>query len=326
MNPIKRRSILNKATGMYSQADVKYHDILTEAYEGTVRENRTGKDTRAAFGQTYTVDLQEAFPIITTKKVAFRAMVAEYLFFLTGDSHVLDLNHETLIWENWADDRGYLETSYGRYWRYYPLPTDPDIFVNQSKEEGVTYESIGVPPYEPFLNRDSKYVRKGPLGKPTFDQIRWLVDQLRENPESRRLHVQAWYPPNAVASKLPPCHHAFTVSTIGGRLNIHVHQRSGDLPLGVPFNMSGYALIANLLAKEVDMPVGKMLHTITDAHIYEDQMEGVKEQLEREPVAGSSPTLVMPDKSLFDLGVSDVEKFGIEDYNSRGRIRFPVAV
>lgn len=315
-----------------SSLDQAYTQLLQAVLDhGERRKTRTGKEALSLFGLTYMVDLQDGFPILTTKKVPFRLVAAEYLWFLSGQPHVNDLQKETSIWDSWANDEGYVETAYGRYWRRYPLPADPMLFNDTRKEGGKTYRSCREngssppAPYEPFTNRDSKYVHLDSHGQPAFDQIQWVVDQLRENPESRRMNVTAWYPPNATVSKLPPCHHTWTISTVGGRLNIEVHQRSGDMPVGVPFNMSGYALVANLLANEVGMEVGSLKHNITDAHIYADQIEGVEEQLSRSPT-GSVPELLLPQRSLFDLTPEDAGLIKLTDYESRGRIRFPVAV
>lgn len=313
-----------------SKADTLYTGILREIMDnGERRETRTGTDALSVFGLNYWIDLQREFPILTTKAVPFRLVAAEYLWFLSGQAHVNELREETSIWDSWANDEGFVETAYGRYWRRYPLPMDPSLFNDTIKDGEKTYRSdsrrTSQTPYEPFANRDSKYVHLDNNGHPAFDQIEWLVDQLRENPESRRMNVTAWYPPNATVSRLPPCHHTWTVSTVGGRLNIDVFQRSGDIPVGVPFNMTGYALVAHLLAKEVGMEVGMMRHSITDAHIYADQIEGVEEQLSRKPTC-ARPELVLPDKSLFELTPTDADKITLNDYVSRDRIRFSVAV
>jgi len=310
---------------VFESADRAYQYLVESVMKrGVRRTNRTGVDTYAAFGLGYVLDISKTFPLLTRKKVHFKQIVAENIWFISGAPHVKDLKEHMPVWEKWADEDGFLETAYGRYWRRYPLQQDPDLFIDQRKEGYVTYRGVRRP-YEPFANRDSRYVHIDDHGLPAFDQLAWAVDQLHQNPKSRRIHVVAWYPPNASASKLPPCHHSFTLSTIGGKLNIHVHQRSGDVPLGIPYNMAGYALIAHLIAREVGLTPGLMRHDITDAHIYEDQMEGMRELAKREPI-DCPRQLAVADKPLFDLTLEDADAFAIIGYDHQGVINMPVAV
>ena len=158
-----------------------------------------------------------------------------------------NLRKETSIWDAWADEAGRLDTAYGRFWRRYPVPEGED------RLEGESWPDAG----HRWLNDDG-----------TFDQIAYALDQLRENPESRRIVVNAWHPANAAVSTLPPCHYTFVFNVQGGRLNVHLTQRSGDVALGVPFNIAAYSLLAYAVAGRTDFEVGSFGHTVVDAHVY----------------------------------------------------------
>ncbi|SIR52682.1 thymidylate synthase [Haladaptatus litoreus] len=216
--------------------------------EGTYKPNRTGVDTISTFSQHYEIDLQEGFPLLTTKQMdGFRwdSMLHELLWYLSGEEHVRNLREKTGIWNEWADEEGNLDTAYGRFWRRFPVP-DSGLSGESWPEDG-----------HRWLNEDG-----------TFDQIQYVVDGLNENPNSRRFVVSAWHPANAAVSTLPPCHYTFVVNVQGETLNLHLTQRSGDVALGIPFNIAAYALLATVLARETGFEVGKFAHTIVDAHIY----------------------------------------------------------
>jgi thymidylate synthase len=225
-------------------------DLAREAIaEGTYKPNRTGVDTLATFGAHYEVDLSAGYPLLTTKKLdGFRwnSLVHEVLWYLSGEEHIRNLREETSIWDDWADEEGHLDTAYGRFWRRYPVP-----------EEGLPGESWPDDAGR-WLNDDEC----------TFDQIRYVLDQLRENPRSRRIVVNAWHPANAAVSELPPCHYTFVFNVQGDRLNTHLTQRSGDIALGVPFNVAAYALLTHIVAGRTGFEVGSFSHTIVDAHAY----------------------------------------------------------
>jgi thymidylate synthase len=217
--------------------------------EGTYKPNRTGVDTLSTFSQHYEVDLQEGFPLLTTKKMdGFRwdSMIHELLWYLSGEEHVRDLREKTGIWDEWADEEGHLDTAYGRFWRRYPVP-----------EEGLPGESWPDDDHR-WMNDDER----------TFDQIRYAIDQLQENPQSRRIVVNAWHPANAAVSTLPPCHYTFVLNVQGDRLNLHLTQRSGDVALGIPFNVAAYAILATVVARQTGFEVGSFAHTVVDAHVY----------------------------------------------------------
>jgi thymidylate synthase len=228
----------------------QYLDLVRRVLDrGTYKPNRTGVDTIAAFSQHYEIDLQRGFPLLTTKRMdGFRwdSLIHELLWYLSGQEHIRDLREETGIWDAWADEDGHLDTAYGRFWRRFPVP-----------EEGL--------PGEAWPEDAHRWV-DAEAG--TFDQIQYVLDTLRENPHSRRMVVSAWHPGNAAVSQLPPCHYTYVLNVQGGQLNLHLTQRSGDIALGVPFNIAAYALLAKAIAGRTEFEVGRFGHTIVDAHIY----------------------------------------------------------
>ncbi|MDP3766113.1 MAG: thymidylate synthase [Nanoarchaeota archaeon] len=283
-----------------------YLDMVRHVLENGVRkENRTGVATLSCFGYFYKVNLQEGYPLLTTKKIYFNSMLHELLWYLSGEEHIKNLREKTKIWDAWADSDGRLETAYGRFWRRYPVP-----------EKGLEGENWG-----------TKWIKAEKNGQKTFDQIQYVIDTLKEikkNPSTqnlRRMVVSAWHPANAAESKLPPCHYTFCFNAIGGKLNCHLTQRSGDIALGIPFNLACYSLLTIVLAKETGYEAGEFAHTIIDAHIYENHIDGLKEQLKREP--RPLPKIRIADKPLNELKFED---FALEDYNPYPLIKFEVAV
>jgi thymidylate synthase len=215
---------------------------------GSYKPNRTGVDTLSSFGAHYEVDLREGYPLLTTKRMdggRWNSMLHELLWYLSGEEHVRELRKHTGIWDDWADEEGRLDTAYGRFWRRYPIP-----------EEGLAGES--------WPEEGHRWVNE----EGTFDQLRYVIDTLRERPNSRRLVVNAWHPANAAVSTLPPCHYTFVLNVQGDRLNCHLTQRSGDVALGVPFNVAAYALLTHVLAGRTGFEAGSFSHTIVDAHVY----------------------------------------------------------
>ncbi len=229
----------------------QYLDLVERVlHTGTYEENRTGVDTLAGFSHHYTVDLTKGFPLLTTKDLSgarWNSLVHELVWYLAGEEHIRNLREETGIWDAWADEEGHLDTAYGRFWRRYPVP-DEDARLPGESWPG---------PDSPYLNDEG-----------TFDQIAYVLDGLENNPESRRLVVNAWHPANAADSTLPPCHYTFVFSVQDGRLNTHLQQRSGDIALGIPFNIASYALLTHTVAQQVGLPVGEFGHSVVDAHIY----------------------------------------------------------
>ena len=229
----------------------QYLDLVRRVLDrGTHKPNRTGVDTIASFSQHYEVDLSRGFPLLTTKRMdGFRwdSLIHELLWYLSGEEHIRDLREKTGIWDAWADDEGHLDTAYGRFWRRFPVPDDSDRLPGEAWPEDA----------HRWLNDDG-----------TFDQIGYVLDTLRENPHSRRMVVSAWHPANAAVSQLPPCHYTFVVNVQGDELNVHLTQRSGDVALGIPFNIAAYSMLGKALAQRTGFELGRFGHTIVDAHIY----------------------------------------------------------
>lgn len=282
-----------------------YLDMVRHVLKHGVRKvNRTGVSTLTCFTYFYQVNLQEGYPLLTTKRMYFNSMLHELFWYLSGEEHIRTLRQKTKIWDAWADAEGRLETAYGRFWRRFPVP-----------DRGLDGEKWG-----------EKWVREE-NGQKVFDQIQYVIDNLkiiRENPQSpnlRRLVVSAWHPGNAAESRLPPCHYTFCFSVLGDRLNCHLTQRSGDIALGIPFNLACYALLTEMVAKETGFLPGEFAHTIIDAHIYENHIAGLKEQLKREPLPLSK--IRIADKPLDQLRFEDIV---LIDYRSHPPIKFDVAV
>jgi len=282
--------------------------------EGTHKKSRTGVDTISYFGAFYKVDLQKGFPLLTTKKIEWKSLLNEVLWYLSGDNHIKNLRQHTKIWDAWADEDGRLQTAYGRFWRRYPVP-----------------ENSAVLDGEVYVNENNPFVRKEENGSLSFDQIGWVINEIKTNPNSRRLVISAWHPANAIISKLPPCHYTFAFNVNAGKLNCHLTQRSGDIALGIPFNLAAYSLLTQIIAQETNLELGQFAHTIVDAHIYHaekghameryDHLEGLKQQLLRKPLP--LPKLKIVKKPIDELNFEDFE---LIDYKYHDKIKFEVAV
>lgn len=277
----------------------QYLDLVTQVLEqGERKSSRTGVDTLSVFGGQYRVDLRDGYPLLTTKQMYWKSMLHELLWYLTGEDHIRNLRQKTKVWDSWADADGNLETAYGYFWRRFPSA--------KRKPDG-TWE-----------------VRE-------VDQIRYVIDELKRNPNSRRLVVTAWEPGNAIASKLPPCHYTFTFNVQRGRLNCHLNQRSGDVALGIPFNVAAYSALTMMIAQEVGLEPGVFSHFIVDCHIYTaskdggnaeyDHVPGLLRQLERAP--RKLPVLTIAKKPLDALQFED---FDVVGYDPHPKIDFKVAV
>lgn len=277
----------------------EYLDLVKLVIENGIRKpSRTGIDTISYFAANYRVDLSKGFPLLTTKKMVWNSLLHEVLWYLSGENHIRNLREKTKIWDAWADEDGNLDTAYGYYWRHFP---------SAEKDKNGNWKVTEI------------------------DQIKYVIDTLKTNPYSRRLIVTAWEPGNAIRSKLPPCHYTFAFNVNDGKLNCHLSQRSGDIALGIPFNLAAYSLLTQIIARETGFEPGYFAHTIIDAHIYVadkgspmekyDHLQGLKEQLEREPLP--LPQLKIADKPIDELKFEDFELIG---YQSHERIRFEVAV
>jgi thymidylate synthase len=227
-----------------------YQDLIkTILSEGVFKPNRTGIDTVSFFSAFYKIDLSKGFPLLTTKKMdgyRWNSLIYEFLWYLSGEEHIRNLRNNTKIWDAWSNDKGELQTAYGRFWRRFPLP-----------ESGLSGE----------VWADNDWVKQEETGK-TFDQIKYVIDSLKKTPWSRRIIVSAWHPGNAAVSLLPPCHYSFVFSVHEKKLNLHLTQRSGDAALGIPFNIAAYSMLNIIVAQEVGLIPGSFAHSIVDSHIY----------------------------------------------------------
>ena len=269
----------------------QYLDLVKHILDnGEYKEDRTGTGTLSIFGMQAKYDLRQGFPLLTTKKVLFPAVVRELLWFLKGSTNINDgLKEYTPIWDAWANAEGDLGPIYGYQWRNWPK-------------------------YE--LDENTGLYKKGHV-----DQISDLIAQIKTNPDSRRLLVSAWNVADLDQMALPPCHLLFQFYVINGRLDCQLYQRSADMALGVPFNVASYALLMILIAQECNLEPGIFTHTLGDAHIYSNHVEGLKLQLSRTP--GSLPQVVVAKKPVLDITFEDIQ---LLNYQPQGFIKFAVAV
>jgi thymidylate synthase len=275
----------------------QYHDLVRRVLdEGEPRKDRTGTGTLSIFGAQCRYDLRHGFPLLTTKKVLWTGVVRELLWFLKGSTNIRDeLTQHTPIWDAWADADGNLGPIYGHQWRRWGAPFTPH--ANDRT------------PIEPE--------RQGP----GIDQLREAVALIRKDPTSRRIIVSAWNVSDLPHMALPPCHAFFQFYVQGGRLDMQLYQRSADIALGVPFNIASYALLLMMVAQECELEPGVFIHTLGDAHIYLNHVEGLKLQLEREPYP--LPRVSIAKKPLDALRFEDIE---LHDYRHHPFIRFAVSV
>lgn len=301
---------------------------------GLRKENRTGVDTLSVFNYNYKVDISESYPLLTTKDMSgsvWNSLVHELIWYLGGDHHVREFSKHSKIWNAWADDDMNLETAYGRFWRRFPVPNLHDRMPGEAWPLG-DRDSM-----QKFVREEKSKVEDRHIL--VFDQIAYIVDLLLTNPNSRRMVLTAWHPANAGVSKLPPCHYTATFNVSGdGRLNCHLTQRSGDLGLGIPFNIACYSALTYVLAKATGFEPGEFAHTIVDLHVYcgdgEDDpyshVPALKEQLTREP--RPQPTLTIrgePEEGrevewIDSLQYGDIRLEGYD--NPHPRLRMKVAV
>ena len=290
----------------------QYLDVIRRVLEsGHRKSNRTGVDTLSTFNVNYQIDLRLGFPLLTTKEISWKNIVVENLWFLSGDTRIdLLRKHGCRFWEPWADENGLVPSAYGNFWRNFPVHKD---------------------------------------GAATFnDQIRYVVDELKARPQSRRLVVSAWAPGNAQTSALPPCH-AFWVLNVqqdehgDPLLCLHLTQRSCDVALGLPYNIAGYAFLLELISRFTGIKPGYFGHTLIDAHIYTakadgsmaeyDHIPGLHEQLAREPRALPRLEITPEIQHLDDVTAlleadteSLLQTFRLHDYDPHPALTFKVAV
>jgi thymidylate synthase len=275
----------------------QYLDLLRQVRDkGVVKEDRTGTGTRSVFGYQMRFDLGQGFPLLTTKKVHLKSIIHELLWFLAGDTNIAYLKENGVpIWDEWATDEGELGPVYGEQWR--------------------SWKAV-----------DGRVI----------DQISEVVNEIRRNPDSRRLVVSAWNPAvlpdpaispkdNAALGRqaLPPCHCLFQFYVADGRLSCQLYQRSGDIFLGVPFNIASYSLLTLMMAQVTDLQPGDFVHTLGDAHLYRNHFAQADEQLSRAP--RSLPVMRL-NPAVSDLFAFRYEDFTLEGYDPHPAIKAPIAV
>ena len=262
----------------------QYLDLLDRILtEGVKKEDRTGTGTISVFGNQMRFNLEDGFPLLTTKKLHLKSIIYELLWFLRGDTNINYLkDHGVSIWDEWADENGELGPVYGHQWRSWP------------DENGGT-----------------------------IDQIQNVVNQIKNNPDSRRMIVSAWNVAEVERMALPPCHTMFQFYVANGRLSLQLYQRSADTFLGVPFNIASYALLLQMMAQVTGLKAGDFIHTTGDTHLYLNHIEQAKLQLTRAP--RPLPRMVInPDvKDIFDFKYED---FQLEGYDPWPHIKAAVSV
>lgn len=284
---------------MHNFTDEEYKDIVREVLaNGEPRADRTGVGTHSVFGTRMEFDLQAGFPILTTKRVHWKSVVTELLWFLRGDTNIKYLHDNgCTIWDEWADENGDLGPVYGKQWRSFPRYRDRD------GTEGYTTG------YTPMINQP-------------VDQIKNVIESLKTSPAGRRHLVVAWNPGEIEDMALPPCHVLFQFYINNyNELSCQLYQRSVDVGLGLPFNIASYALLTHLIAKELGLGVDKFIHVGGDVHIYDNHREALTEQIQRQSFM--APALSLADKSIFDMEPSDIR---LTLYENAGPVAMKVAV
>ena len=253
----------------------QYLDLLRHIREnGVMKEDRTGTGTQSVFGYQMRFNLEDGFPLLTTKKVHLKSIIYELLWFISGDTNIKYLkDHGVTIWDEWADADGNLGPVYGHQWRSWPAP-------------------------------DGR----------TIDQLSQVIDTIKRNPDSRRMLVTAWNPGEVDNMALPPCHCLFQFYVADGKLSCQLYQRSADVFLGVPFNIASYALLTMMIAQECGLQPGEFVHTTGDTHIYKNHFDQVALQLSREPRKLPVMKLNPDVKSVFDFKYEDFTLEGYDPW------------
>jgi len=311
-----------------------YLDLCQHILEnGNKRDDRTNTGTYSIFGHQMRFDLQEGFPLLTTKRIPFKLIVSELLWFMKGDTNIRYLlQHNNNIWNEWAFEKWVKSEEYtGPDMTNFGIRCQKDPEFNELFQEQMALFKEKILTDETFAE---KYGHLGAVyGKQwrnwktsqneTIDQLKDLIEGIKHNPNSRRHIVSAWNPEDIPNMALPPCHTLFQFYVADGKISCQLYQRSGDVFLGVPFNIASYALLTHLIAKECNLEVGEFVHTLGDAHIYSNHVEQVRTQLEREPKSFPTLKLNQEKQSIFDYEVDDIE---VVDYNPYPTIKAPIAV
>jgi len=315
-------------------------DILAN---GTKKSDRTGTGTTSVFGRQVRFDLTEGFPILTTKKIHWKSVVGELLWFLKGDTNVKFLQDNGIrIWNEWATKEqcakfgrpeGELGPVYGALWRRwegvsrFDPPKPEPLFYADGSSAGVSWVSTNRFPYmnpdNPSLEREENTLHDLGIAVHKIDQIANLIAQIKSNPDSRRLIVTGWNPATCDKVALPPCHSLFQFIVTDGKLSCQLYQRSCDFLLGGPFNIASYALLTHMIAQVCDLQVGEFIHTFGDLHIYSNHHEQLEEQFSREPFPMATLKLNPAIKNINSFTFEDIQ---LENYQCHPAIKARVAI
>jgi len=317
-----------------SHNEEQYLQLLRHVLDnGARKEDRTGTGTISTFGYQMRFDLNEGFPVLTTKRVPFGLVKSELLWFMKGDTNIRYLlQHNNNIWNEWAFKRWVESEAYDG-----PDMTNFGLRSQTDADFAVQYESQ-MKRFTKLVLEDEQFAAQyGELGDvygkqwrawrttqgETIDQLKDVIVSIKKNPDSRRLIVSAWNPEDVPTMALPPCHTLFQFYVADGKLSCQLYQRSADIFLGIPFNIASYALLTHLIARECGLGVGEFVHTLGDAHIYINHLDAIQEQLAREPKALPKLALKGDWQSVFDVEVADI---ALEGYDAHPTIKAPIAV